>query len=121
MEIVLTPEDRKLAAALGVSKEAFIEARKAEQETAASRAALRSPPAPTPKLAPRGRADMAASCPNCGHVAAHPCSANSCNCNGIVSQGPADRLSVTEIAICGRLGVSHSEFLKARREEAGRN
>lgn len=117
MEPVLTLEDERVMARLGITREKFIASRKVEQERAATRAAARAKPAPmSPK--PKGSATMSAPCPNCSHTSPHACSASSCSC---VDPMATPEPSEADLEVAARLGVNAGAFAKTRQAEARRS
>jgi hypothetical protein len=118
-EIRITAEDENSMKLLGItSKEKFLEARKSERDYyQARRRAAPTATVPKPKAS-----SMTRPCEACQHSSPHSCSASSCTCTDPyatdgIPKAP-DGLSASDVAICARLGISQSAFLRVRREEA---
>lgn len=86
--VELSKEDAAVIEVTGVGREDFIKAREAEKRAPDAGVApvlvdvlsLQQVAAATAAAA----AKMNVPCPNCDHTAAHPCSAATCKCSGMI-------------------------------------
>jgi hypothetical protein len=81
----LSKEDAAVIEITGVSRADFERAREAEKKPGGDAGVERFNLVDILALQETAASKMAAPCPNCNHTAAHPCSAETCKCNGMVS------------------------------------
>jgi hypothetical protein len=88
--VELSREDESVMEATGIGRADFERAREAEKKPGGDAGVGRVNLVDVLALqetAATAASKMAAPCPNCNHTAAHPCSAATCNCNGMVPTG----------------------------------